>query len=105
MTDIVAYNIPVPMLPAYSGRNVIVRSDDPSIIVKELAGENLQRVAYVQVLNVQADLRPLTLWGDAVPVDLVVQTSGDGSPFALPMLSAPEQASGPNHRSCRFRIQ
>jgi len=61
------------MLAVYRRHTVIVRSGDPAEIAKELTGEDLERVAYVQVLNVQADLRPLTLWGDAIPVDLVVQ--------------------------------
>lgn len=81
MTDPVTYNIPVTMLPAYRGRNVIVRSCDPLEIVGKLTTEELERIAYVQVLSIQADLRPLILWGDAIPVDLVVQNPETNLPL------------------------
>lgn len=34
--------------------------------------EDLPRVSYVQVLSVRSDVERLTLWGDDIPVDLVV---------------------------------
>lgn len=61
------------MLAGYRGHTVIVRSRDPLEIVEKLATEDLERVSYVQILTLRAELHPLTLWGDAIPVDLVVQ--------------------------------
>ena len=81
MTNTLVYNIPVEMLPAYRGRNVIVRSRDPAEIVRKLAVEDLERVAYVQVLNLHADLQPLMSWGDAIPVDLVIQNAETDLPL------------------------
>lgn len=73
MTDSVVYNIPVSMVETYAGRSLIVRSRDPAEIVEGLSMEDLARVSYVQVLSIHPDLERLTLWGQNIPVDLVVQ--------------------------------
>lgn len=69
------------MLAAYRRHSVIVRSSDPLEIVETLASEDLKRVSYVQVLSVHAELRPLALWGDAIPLDLVVENAETDLPL------------------------
>ncbi len=71
--DAVVYNIPVSMVKEYSDRNLIVRSHDPSAIVGALSMEDQPRVSYVQVLSLHSNLKPLTDWGQSIPVDLVAE--------------------------------
>jgi len=73
LLDPIVYNIPVSMVEMYPGRNLIVRSHDPSEIVGGLSRENLARASYVQVLSVSSDLESLINWGKGIPVDLVVK--------------------------------
>ncbi len=67
------YNIPASLVETYRGEHVIVRHNDPAEIIRSLSMEDLERVAYVQVLCLGADLGPLLNWSPEVPVDLVVQ--------------------------------
>jgi hypothetical protein len=67
------YNIPTSLAGAYRGRHLIVRHHDPAEIVRSLSNEDLERVAYVQVLSLGSDPGPLLEWSHEVPVDLVVQ--------------------------------
>lgn len=71
--DPIVYHIPVSMVKEYSGRNLIVRSHDPSAIVGALSMEDQPRVSYVQVLSLRSNLKPLTHWGHSIPVDLVIE--------------------------------
>jgi hypothetical protein len=73
LTDSIVYNIPAALVPAYRGRNLIVRSHDPSEIVASLAGFDLHSVCYVQILSLNGENQALMQWGHTVPVDLVVQ--------------------------------
>jgi hypothetical protein len=67
------YNIPATMIGAYGGRNLIVRSSDPSEMLQRLAPEDLDRVACLQILGTDGAIDPLRRWGPPIPVDLVVQ--------------------------------
>jgi hypothetical protein len=67
------YNIPATMIEAYRGRDLIVRSHDPSEILPRLAPEDLERLACLQILGTGGALDPLRRWGPSIPVDLVTQ--------------------------------
>jgi hypothetical protein len=69
----IVYNIPVTMIDAYRGRDLIVRSHDPSDMVQRLAMEDLERIAYLQVLGAGGNLDGLLRWEPTVPVDMLVQ--------------------------------
>jgi hypothetical protein len=81
LVDSVAYNIPVTMVEAYHGRNMIVRSHDPAQIVEALDRDGVAHVSYVQILSLHAEFQPLMLWGDSVPVDLVLQNPNADLPL------------------------
>jgi hypothetical protein len=73
LTDSLVYNIPAALVRAYRGRNLIVRSDDPSEIVASLADVDRESVSYVQILFPGGETESLMRWGNAIPVDLVVR--------------------------------
>jgi hypothetical protein len=73
LSDSIVYNIPVTMIEAYRGRNLVVRGHDPSVMVQRLATQNLERVEYLQILGTGGNLDGLLRWEQPVPVDLVVQ--------------------------------
>ncbi len=73
MTDSLVYNIPAAFVRAYRGRNLIVRSHDPSEIVASLADVDVESVSYVQILSLGGEVATLMRWGHSIPVDLVVQ--------------------------------
>jgi len=68
----VIYNIPTNFVPAYRGREVIVRSRSPAELVEALPESDLENLVGVQLLSLLADADPLADWGYAVPVELVV---------------------------------
>jgi hypothetical protein len=69
----VIYNIPTNLVPAYRGREVIVRSRSPAELVEALSESDLENLVGVQLLSLLADVDPLADWGYAVPVELVMQ--------------------------------
>jgi hypothetical protein len=69
----VIYNIPVKLIPAYGGREVIVRSPDPAEIVEALSVGAPVKLVGIQILSMLADIDPLADWGYAIPVELVMQ--------------------------------
>jgi hypothetical protein len=71
--QMVVYNIPVSLVPAYRGREVIVRTHDPSILVEALPGSELGNVVGVQLLSLLADVDALADWGYTIPVELVMR--------------------------------
>lgn len=73
MSDSLVYNIPIGMIDAYRGRNLVVRGSDPSAMVRILAAQDPERIAYLQVLGAGGDLDDLLRWDLPVPVDLVVR--------------------------------
>src|SRR5262245_12188902 len=68
----VVYNIPVHLVPAYRGRAVLVRSQDPTALVQALPDGDLEKLVGVQLLSLTADVDALADWGYGVPVDLVM---------------------------------
>jgi sulfatase maturation enzyme AslB (radical SAM superfamily) len=73
MTDSITYNIPASMAESYRGRNVIVRSHDPAEIVGSFSEDDLERLAYIQLLSLNAEVDYLVQWGGSVPVDLLMR--------------------------------
>ena len=67
------YNIPATMIEAFRGRDLIVRSHDPAEILQRLLPDDLERMAYLQILGTGGAIDPLMRWGPSIPVDLVVQ--------------------------------
>jgi hypothetical protein len=73
LSESIVYNIPVKMVEAYHGRNLIVRSHDPSEMVQRFAVEDLERISYLQIPGTGGGIDSLMHWDHPVPVDLVVQ--------------------------------
>ena len=73
MIESIVYNIPATMIEAYRGRHLIVRSPDPSELLKKLVLGDLKRIACLQILGTGGSIDPLLRWGPSIPVDLVVQ--------------------------------
>jgi hypothetical protein len=72
----VCYNIPAEMVAVFKGRQVIVRSNDPALIVNHVTEEFLDNVEYAQLLSpdVESDtLAPLANWGRDIPLDIVIR--------------------------------
>ncbi|MBF0498357.1 MAG: hypothetical protein HQK58_17565 [Deltaproteobacteria bacterium] len=72
MTDSIVYNVSVEMIEKYRGRNLIVRSHDPSDLVKKLHEKDLNRLSNVQIHALGVGIDDLSGWEYAVPIDLVV---------------------------------
>ena len=68
----VIYNIPVHLVPAYRGREILVRSQDPTELVHALPDGGLEKLVGVQPLSLTADVDALADWGYGVSVDLVM---------------------------------
>jgi len=75
------YNIPAKLIPAYIGRQVIVRSHVPWRLVQGLAHVNLADVSFVQLLSTTAGVDELTHWGRSVPIE--VRLPDPGADFNL----------------------
>jgi hypothetical protein len=73
LSDSIVYNIPITMIEAYRGQNLVVRCHDPSTILQEHATLDLEMIEYLQILGIGSDIDSLMHWEHAVPVDLVVQ--------------------------------
>ena len=73
MIESIVYNIPATMVEAYRGRDLIVRSHDPSEMVQRLNIEDMARISNLQILGTGGDIDSLMHWDHPVPVDLVVQ--------------------------------
>ena len=68
----VVYNIPVHLVPAYRGREVVVRSQDPTALVQALPDSDIEKLVSVQLLSLSADVDALADWGYGVPVELIM---------------------------------
>jgi hypothetical protein len=76
----VVYNIPVAMIESYRGRPVVVRSQDPADFPKCLMNDDLENLAYIQLLSPKTGLDALFQWGPSIPVDLVMLNPERGFP-------------------------
>ncbi len=73
MTGSITYNIPASMAESYRGRKIIVRSHNPAEIIESLSEDDLERLAYIQLLSLNAVVDDLVQWGVSVPVDLLMR--------------------------------
>jgi hypothetical protein len=71
--DPLTYNVPAARLTDFRGRRLVLRSHDPGEIVACLSEEDMQNVAYVQLLSLDADVDDLIAWGENVPIDVVLR--------------------------------
>jgi hypothetical protein len=71
--NMVVHNIPINLVHAYRGREVIVRTHDPAALVKALPESDLGNVVGVQLLSLLADVDVLADWGYAIPVELAMR--------------------------------
>jgi hypothetical protein len=70
----VVYNIPVHLVPAYRGREVLVRAQDPTALVHALPDSDIEKLVSVQLLSLTADVDALADWGYGVPVELIMRS-------------------------------
>jgi hypothetical protein len=70
----VVYNIPVHLVPAYQGQEVIVRAQDPTALVQALPDHDLEKLVSVQLLSLSAAVDVLADWGYGVPVELIMRS-------------------------------
>lgn len=68
----IVYNIPIDLIEAYRGRQLIVRVSEPETLVGLLTEEDIQNLHFVQILTLLADVEALSGWGIGVPIDLVM---------------------------------
>ena len=68
----IVYNIPVELVEAFRGQKVIVRSHDPSELLRALPNGALADLVAVQLLRLDSDAEALSSWGHGVPVELVM---------------------------------
>lgn len=75
--DSIVYQIPLAHLPAYRGRRLIVRSDDPRELVDRLGAADLDQLAYVQLCSLPSDTDVLVHWAEGLGIDLVLENPAD----------------------------
>ena len=68
----VVYNIPVHLVPAYRGHEILGRSQDPTALVHALPDGDIEKLVSVQILSLSADVDALADWGYGVPVELIM---------------------------------
>ena len=69
----VVYNIPIALIDAYRGQQIIVRGEDAAEVVAALGEDDLQTLHFVQLLSLTTDVDRLANWGYGIPVDLVMR--------------------------------
>jgi hypothetical protein len=77
----VVYHIPVHLVPAYRGREVLVRSQDPTALVQALPDSDIEKLVSVQLLSLSADVDALADWGYGVPVELIMRSPATEFPL------------------------
>src|SRR5215203_4208413 len=74
--NVITYNVPAELTPKYRGRPIIVRSHDPTEIVRKLSEEeNLDNVRFVQLLSPRIEpdaLEVLANWSGDIPLDIKI---------------------------------
>ena len=71
--DRVVYNIPLALIEAYRGQQIIVRFEDAARLVDALGEDDLPSLQFVQLLSLTTDVDRLANWGFGLPVDLVMR--------------------------------
>lgn len=69
MTPII-YNVPAALMSAYRGCPLIVRAQDPAELLSALLKNDLDKLVYVQLVNLPRDVDLLARWPTPAPVDL-----------------------------------
>ncbi len=72
MKDSIIYNIPARLVPVFRGRKMIVRSHDPSEIVRNVTDGERGDISFVRVLSLTGEIDVMMGWGYGIPVELVV---------------------------------
>ncbi len=73
MIPSIVYNIPALMAGSFPGRNIVVRSADPSEIIQSLEHVDVKRLSYLQILGTGGAIDSLMRWEYSTPIDLVIQ--------------------------------
>jgi hypothetical protein len=68
----IVYNIPIDLVDAFRGQKVIVRTHEPSELVRALPDRALAELVGVQLLGLDSDAEALSSWGYGIPVELVM---------------------------------
>lgn len=68
----IVYNIPPTVLGAYRGRDLIVRSDRPEVLLDHLGADDIKYLAYVQLCSLPEDIDCLIHWSEGLAIDLVL---------------------------------
>ena len=69
----IVYNVPVHLVSAYRGRQILVRSQDAPALVQALPDSARDKLVGVQLLSLSAEVEALADWGYGVPVELVMR--------------------------------
>ncbi|MCB1806683.1 MAG: hypothetical protein KDJ99_16490, partial [Candidatus Competibacteraceae bacterium] len=76
----VVYNIPLGRLTDYPQHDLIVRSAQPQVLADGMNAQQLQRVAYVQLLSLPNDIDGLIHWAPGLAIELVLEQPGVNFP-------------------------
>lgn len=67
------YSIPDTLFEVYRGREVIVRTSTAAKVVQQLSEEDLEKVAYLRLLDAREEFEPLMSWAEGFPLQVVLQ--------------------------------
>jgi len=67
---------PIHLIDRFRSHRLVVRSNDPRSFPRYLNGGVLERVAYLQLTDLEADPSPLVKWESVIPIDLVMRAPG-----------------------------
>jgi hypothetical protein len=80
----IIYNIPVSMTAGYGNRRVIIRADDPELIIRVVEQEKPSNLEYIQLLSTKIDPKAmdnLAQWETDVPLDIIVNNPATEFPL------------------------
>jgi len=76
----VVYNIPISRLSDYRTHDLVVRSEQAQALVDGISEQQLQRVAYVQLLSLPTDIDSLIHWAPGLAIELVLESPAANFP-------------------------
>lgn len=76
----VVYNIPLSQLVKYRQLDLIVRSERPQALVDGIDRQQLQHIAYVQLLSLPVNTDCLIHWAPGLAIELVLEQPGTNFP-------------------------
>lgn len=68
--------VPVHLASRFRGHRLALRADDPRSFPECLKGDDLERIEYLQLTDLEADPAPLLRWERVFPIDLVMRAPG-----------------------------